>query len=128
MAEARGRGLKHFPGDYLVQGVKINTPHYLAKLDVSSGAHSYNVVVSQLMELHSKIYYTLKVYATVPFSLEPVRVSYTHRQKVSGKWAGPTAGGCRMHSTYLNNPKYRLVLDPVAAAMVKVQIQLETKL
>ena len=46
---------------FLVQGVKINTPHYLAKLPkLSKGSSTYTVVVSQLDSL-SAIYYTLKV-------------------------------------------------------------------
>ena len=44
-----------------VMGVKINTPHYLAKLEnVPRGSSSYTVIVSQLESL-SAIYYTLRV-------------------------------------------------------------------
>jgi len=75
----------HHPGDYVLTGVKINTPHYLAKLDVvPAGAQHYNLVVSQLMEEMARLYYTLKVYSTAPFSLEPVKEPYSHRKKVSG--------------------------------------------
>ena len=46
---------------FLVQGVKINTPHYLAKLPkVLRGTSTYTVIVSQLDSL-SSIYYTLRV-------------------------------------------------------------------
>ena len=45
-------------------GVKINTPHYLAKLEnVPRGSSSYTVIVSQLESL-SAIYYTLRVSVT----------------------------------------------------------------
>lgn len=48
-------------GDYVHHGVKINTPHYLAKLNgITRGNHSYTVIVSQLDSL-STIYYTMKV-------------------------------------------------------------------
>ena len=48
-------------GEYVHQGVKINTPHYLAKIPpVARGNHSYTVIVSQLDSL-STIYYTMKV-------------------------------------------------------------------
>ena len=41
--------------------MKINTPHYLAKLDgVTKGTSMFTVIVSQLESL-STIYYTLKV-------------------------------------------------------------------
>ena len=46
---------------FLVQGVKINTPHYLAKLPkMLRGTSTYTVIVSQLDSL-SSIYYTLRV-------------------------------------------------------------------
>lgn len=42
-------------------GVKINTPHYLAKLEnLPAGTHTYTVVVSQLDSL-STIYYSIRV-------------------------------------------------------------------
>ena len=46
---------------FVVQGIKINTPHYLAKLPkISKGTSTYTVIVSQLDSL-STIYYTLRV-------------------------------------------------------------------
>ena len=56
--------LHHCPLDnFLVQGVKINTPHYLAKLEqVPQGTSTYTVIVSQLESL-TTIYYTLRVCA-----------------------------------------------------------------
>lgn len=55
--------LQHCPPEnLLVQGVKINTPHYLAKLEqVPRGTSTYTVIVSQLESL-TTIYYTLRVY------------------------------------------------------------------
>lgn len=51
------------PDNFLVQGVKINTPHYLAKLEqVPQGTSTYTVIVSQLESL-TTIYYTLRVCA-----------------------------------------------------------------
>ena len=48
-------------GEYVHQGIKINTPHYLAKLNgIPRGSHTYTVIVSQLDSL-STIYYTMKV-------------------------------------------------------------------
>lgn len=46
---------------FLHQGIKINTPHYLAKLqNIAKGTSTYTVIVSQLESL-SSIYYTLRV-------------------------------------------------------------------
>lgn len=48
-------------GKFLIQGVKINTPHYLAKMEgILKGTSTYTVIVSQLESL-STIYYTLRV-------------------------------------------------------------------
>ena len=54
--------IRHFATDkFQVQGVKINTPHYLAKLEqVPRGTSTYTVIVSQLESL-TTIQYTLRV-------------------------------------------------------------------
>ena len=53
--------LLFYTDKFVVQGVKINTPHYLAKLPkLSKGTSTYTVIVSQLDSL-STIYYTLRV-------------------------------------------------------------------
>lgn len=85
---------------FIVQGVKINTPHYLAKLPtVSKGTSTYTVIVSQLDSL-STIHYTLRVrncsflmdmyadvcilqvYSTCPFDLSPVSNPYSNHKQV----------------------------------------------
>ena len=86
MHVANGKGVNktQYPGDYILTGIKINTPHYLAKLDVvPAGVQQYNLIISQLMEEMGRLYYTLKVYSTAPFSLEPAKEPYSHRKKVS---------------------------------------------
>lgn len=46
---------------FLIRGVKINTPHYLAKIEgITKGVSTYTVIVSQLESL-STIYYSLRV-------------------------------------------------------------------
>ncbi len=53
--------LLHLTEKFHVMGIKINTPHYLAKLEnVQRGVSSYTIIVSQLESL-STIYYTLRV-------------------------------------------------------------------
>ena len=54
---------------FLVQGVKINTPHYLAKLEqIPRGTSTYTVIVSQLESL-TTIHYTLRVSTYTDFSI-----------------------------------------------------------
>ena len=54
-------GRIYLPDDMVVYGVKINTPHYLAKLEeLSPGDSTFTVIVSQLESL-SAIHYTLRV-------------------------------------------------------------------
>jgi hypothetical protein len=66
-----------------VDGVRINSPHYLCKLILSeSSAHRYTLVVSQYEKMNT-IFYTLRVYATCPFSLTKIGSPYQHTQKVS---------------------------------------------
>ena len=51
----------YLPDNIVVHGVKINTPHYLAKLEeLTPGDSMFTVVVSQLDSL-STIHYTLRV-------------------------------------------------------------------
>ena len=51
----------YLPDNLVVQGVKINTPHYLAKLEeLPSGDSTFTVIVSQLDSLGT-IHYTLRV-------------------------------------------------------------------
>ena len=51
----------YLPENFVVQGVKINTPHYLAKLEeLPAGESTFTVIVSQLDSL-STIHYTLRV-------------------------------------------------------------------
>lgn len=59
---------------FLVQGIKINTPHYLAKLEnVLPGVSSYTIIVSQLESL-STIYYSLRVGS--PLTCPPLAVPH----------------------------------------------------
>ncbi|XP_064402282.1 calpain-7-like isoform X2 [Halichondria panicea] len=75
-----------YPEKFHVTGIKINTPHYLAKLEnVPRGASSYTVIVSQLESL-STIYYTLRVYSTCDFTVSPVSIPYEFHQQISGQW------------------------------------------
>lgn len=98
-----------------IDGIRINSPHYLCKIILTENSpRKFTLVVSQYEKMHT-IYYTLRAYATCPFSLSKIVNPYKYTKKISnGEWKGITAGGCRNHpATYPNNPRYRLVLDTI---------------
>nr|CAI5847065.1 unnamed protein product [Callosobruchus analis] len=96
-----------------IDGVKINSPHYLCKIILNpSISRKYTVVVSQY-EKSTTIYYTLRAYATCPFTLTKIIDPYRYEKQVTGQWEGVSAGGCPNHPmTYPYNPKYKVDIDP----------------
>uniref|UniRef100_A0A8D8STI1 Calpain-7 n=1 Tax=Cacopsylla melanoneura TaxID=428564 RepID=A0A8D8STI1_9HEMI len=99
------------PPPYL-DGVRINSPHYLTKIILNeSSPKRFTLVVSQYEKMHT-IYYSLRAYATCPFRLEKIENPYRFKQEISGEWKGITAGGCPNHpSTYQNNPRFQVTLE-----------------
>ncbi|KAJ8965118.1 hypothetical protein NQ314_004343 [Rhamnusium bicolor] len=95
-----------------IDGVKINSPHYLCKIILGPGStRKYTIVVSQY-EKSTTIYYTLRAYATCPFALTKIKDPYVEERQVTGEWKGITAGGCPNHpTTYPNNPKFKVEID-----------------
>lgn len=105
----------YYPNDPppYIDGVRINSPHYLCKIILSENSpRRFTLVVSQY-EKTNTIYYTLRAYATSPFTLAKIENPYHYSQQISdGQWKGVTAGGCRNHpETYRFNPCYKLELD-----------------
>lgn len=97
-----------------IDGVRINSPHYLCKINLSpTSSRKYTLVVSQYEKMHT-INYTLRAYATCPFKLDQIKNPYLHSEVVRGQWTGSSAGGCGNHpATYLLNPRYQVVLESV---------------
>uniref|UniRef100_A0A1B6DQ37 Calpain catalytic domain-containing protein n=1 Tax=Clastoptera arizonana TaxID=38151 RepID=A0A1B6DQ37_9HEMI len=107
----------YYPNDPppYIDGIRINSPHYLCKIILTdTSSRKFTLVVSQYEKMHT-IYYTLRVYATCPFSLDKIENPYKYaKQMTDGQWKASTAGGCRNHpATYLKNPKYQLILDTI---------------
>lgn len=72
------------PAPY-IDGVRINSPHYLCKLTLNENSgHNYTLVISQYEKM-TTIFYTLRAYATCPFTLVEIGSPYKHTQKVSHK-------------------------------------------
>lgn len=95
-----------------IDGVRINSPHYLCKLIVSeTSAKRYTLVISQYEKMNT-IYYTLRAYGTCPFSLRKIGDPYEYTKQITGKWEGRTAGGCANNrDTYNNNPIYQVIIQ-----------------
>ncbi|UYV60305.1 CAPN7 [Cordylochernes scorpioides] len=99
------------PAPYM-DGVRINSPHYLCKLEVprEPGAGKYTLVVSQYCK-QKTIHFTLRGYSPGPFSLTPLPSHpYRYKKEVkNGQWTAATAGGCANNpTTYLLNPIYQM--------------------
>ncbi|XP_014242151.1 calpain-7-like isoform X2 [Cimex lectularius] len=94
-----------------LDGVRINSPHFLVKIDLDkTKSRTFTLVVSQY-EKTTTIYYTLRAYSTCPFILEPIDDGFNYIKKITnGEWKGKTAGGCRNYPTYDDNPEYILQL------------------
>merc|ERR1719450_512708 len=96
-----------------IDGIRINSPHYLTKIILEPGENirKFTVVLSQF-EKTSTIYFTIKAFSTLPFKLEKIKVSWRHKEDITGSWSSSTAGGCgNYRDTWPINPRYRLELD-----------------
>lgn len=67
------------PAPYM-DGIKINSPHYLSKM-VESGSQVFTLVISQYEKLNT-IHYTLRVYAQCEFNLTKIIDPYKHEKEV----------------------------------------------
>lgn len=66
-----------------IDGVRINSPHYLCKLLLpQAGVERYTLVISQY-EKSKTINYSLRVYSTCPFELKKITQPYKHKDEVS---------------------------------------------
>ncbi|XP_046965982.1 calpain-7-like isoform X1 [Vanessa cardui] len=99
-----------------IDGIRINSPHYLCKIIVGdSSCDRYTLVVSQYEKTRT-IFYTLRAYATCPFSMAKIE-AYPYTKNIRGEWSGRTAGGCENHrQTYPNNPKYIVTVPDTRGA------------
>ncbi|XP_041978772.1 calpain-7-like [Aricia agestis] len=91
-----------------IDGIRINSPHYLCKIYVGdNSADRYTLVVSQYEKTRT-IHYTLRAYATCKFAMAKIE-PFPFTKIIKGEWSGHTAGGCENHrATYPNNPKYTI--------------------
>jgi calpain-7 len=109
--------------DPLIDGVRINSPHYLCKIPTakSTSPKRYTLVVSQY-EKTTTIHYTLRVYSSCPFKMGEIVNNCKYKERVVGKWDAKTAGGCGNYpETYMNNPTYRIELKQEAKLIIDLK-------
>ncbi|VDO34068.1 unnamed protein product [Haemonchus placei] len=98
----------------LYEGMRINSPHYLCQMVVNEpGIQKYTLVVAQYEKMKT-IYYTLRVFSSCHFTLNPIKNLYSVKKTVTGKWEGRTAGGCGngdSRETWKNNPVFEISLE-----------------
>ena len=65
-----------------IDGVRINSPHYLSKIKLDSQSESrYTLVISQYENMNT-IYYTLRAYGTCAFTLRKIEDPYKFEKEV----------------------------------------------
>ena len=109
-----------FSGDPLIDGVRINSPHYLCKILTPNGVtnKTYTVVVSQF-EKTTSIHYTLRLYSSAPFQFNEITNPCKYKKRLVGEWDKKTAGGCGNNpATYINNPTYKLEINSPAKTLI----------
>ncbi|OXA52212.1 Calpain-7 [Folsomia candida] len=95
----------------MIDGVRINSPHYLCKIRVQgTTAKRFTLVISQYEKMKS-IHYTLRAYSSCPFQMNEIPEVGKYQKQITGEWKGKSAGGCLNHpESYQNNPCYKIAL------------------
>ncbi|XP_028835821.1 calpain-7 [Denticeps clupeoides] len=114
----------YYPADPppYIDGIRINSPHYLTKIKLTSpGTHTFTLVVSQY-EKQNTIHYTLRVYSGCKFNFSKIPMPFTHTKRINGQWAGASAGGCGNYKeTYKHNPIYQFNLEKSGPLLIELR-------
>ncbi|XP_054847839.1 calpain-7 isoform X1 [Eublepharis macularius] len=114
----------YYPADPppFIDGIRINSPHYLTKIKLTSpGTHTFTLVVSQY-EKQNTIHYTLRVYSVCKFAFSKIPTPYTMSKRVNGQWKGQSAGGCgNFRDSFKNNPIYQFQLDKTGPLLIELR-------
>uniref|UniRef100_A0A8C5H204 Calpain catalytic domain-containing protein n=1 Tax=Gouania willdenowi TaxID=441366 RepID=A0A8C5H204_GOUWI len=114
----------YYPADPppYIDGIRINSPHYLTKMRLTSaGTHTFTLVVSQY-EKQNTINYTLRVYAGCKFTFSKIPNPFTHSKRVNGQWKGTSAGGCGNYKdSYKHNPIFQINLERSGPLLIELR-------
>ncbi|KAL3117060.1 hypothetical protein niasHT_007463 [Heterodera trifolii] len=98
----------------ILEGTRINSPHYLCQLIVREpGIQRFTLVIAQYEKMKT-IYYSLRVYSSADFRCGNMPMPYKFHHKEAAEWRGPTAGGCgngASRETFQNNPLFHLCTE-----------------
>nr|XP_033785927.1 calpain-7 isoform X1 [Geotrypetes seraphini] len=105
-----------------IDGIRINSPHYLTKMKLTSpGTHTFTLVVSQY-EKQNTIHYTIRVFSACKFTLSKIPTPYVVHRRVNGQWKGQSAGGCgNFRESYKKNPIYQFQLDRTGPLLIELR-------
>lgn len=106
-----------------IEGVRINSPHYLCKTTVNDDSpRKFTLAVSQY-EKSTTIFFTLRVFSTLPFTLKRIEDPYKYKQEITnGIWKGKLAGGCANNrETYPNNPRFQFKVEADCGLLVELK-------
>ncbi|XP_029445211.1 calpain-7 [Rhinatrema bivittatum] len=105
-----------------IDGIRINSPHYLTKMKLTSpGTHTFTLVVSQY-EKQNTIHYTIRVFSACKFTLSKIPTPYTVHRRINGQWKGQSAGGCgNFRESYKKNPIYQFQLDKAGPLLIELR-------
>ncbi|XP_053351073.1 calpain-7 [Clarias gariepinus] len=114
----------YYPSDPppYIDGIRINSPHYLTKIKLTSpGTHTFTLVVSQY-EKQNTINYTLRVYSLCKFNFSKISSPFSQTKRINGQWKGITAGGCGNYKdTYKHNPIYQFNMDKSGPLLIELR-------
>ncbi|XP_062254761.1 calpain-7 [Platichthys flesus] len=114
----------YYPADPppFIDGIRINSPHYLTKIRLTSaGTHTFTLVVSQY-EKQNTINYTLRAYAGSKFTFAKIPCPFTHNKRMNGQWKGLSAGGCGNYKdSYKHNPIYQINLERSGPLLIELR-------
>ena len=106
-----------------IDGIRINSPHYLSKIPVQAGGEKFTLVVSQY-EKHKNIRYTLRVYSICDVKFTKIPDVYKYKKNIVGKWDSSNAGGCANNrATYNLNPIYQINVKEKSKSMFLIEVR-----
>uniref|UniRef100_A0A3Q1J5I9 Calpain catalytic domain-containing protein n=1 Tax=Anabas testudineus TaxID=64144 RepID=A0A3Q1J5I9_ANATE len=112
----------YYPADPppYIDGIRINSPHYLTKMRLTSaGMHTFTLVVSQY-EKQNTINYTLRVRRAL--SKLFWSLCFCSYFQVNGQWKGLSAGGCGNYKdSYKHNPIYQINLERSGPLLIELR-------